>query len=93
MGLTSLIEFSLQLFDYVNVARRKNLSFLYVSCFQICGVRGALLNRSVLFFLGRRYNYIFVLLLIKPMSRWALGQEYLDFVPIRSLPGYFWSKL
>lgn len=36
MGLTSLIEFSLQLFDYVNIARRKKLIFLYVSCFQIC---------------------------------------------------------
>lgn len=36
MGLTSLIEFSLQLFDYVNGARRKNPIFLYVSCFQIC---------------------------------------------------------
>lgn len=37
MGLTSLIEFSLQSFDYVNVARRKKtLTFLYVSCFQIC---------------------------------------------------------
>lgn len=36
MGLTLLIEFSLQLFDYVNVARRKKLIFLYVSYFQIC---------------------------------------------------------
>lgn len=38
MGLTSLIEFSLQLFDYVNVARRekKTLIFLHVSCFHIC---------------------------------------------------------
>lgn len=36
MGLTSLIEFSLQLFEYVNVARREKLIFPYVSCFQIC---------------------------------------------------------
>lgn len=41
MGLTSLIEFSFQLFDDVNVASTKKLIFLYVSCFQICVWEGS----------------------------------------------------
>lgn len=63
MGLTLLIEFSLQLFDHVNVARREKPIFLYVSCFQICV--GLLLNRSAVFFLWRHYNYTCPFLLIK----------------------------
>ena len=59
MRLTLLIEFSLLLFDYVNVAKRrrrkkktpKNLIFLYVSYFQIY-MRGSP-NRSAVFFLWR----------------------------------------
>lgn len=37
MGLTSLIEFSLQWFDYVNVARRKRRIFLHVIYFHVGG--------------------------------------------------------
>lgn len=54
MRLTSLIEFSLLLFDYVNVAKRrrkkktrKNLIFLYISYLQIY-MRGSP-NRSAIF--------------------------------------------
>lgn len=39
MGLTSLIEFSLQLFDYVNVARREKTDFPICKLFS--NLRGA----------------------------------------------------